>query len=170
MNVTTWDATTWAAISAVAAAVSAIVTLFIARANTSETRTANRSADFSNCMTVVASLSEAQRRVFIASDNPIRRTFEFRELLNLMEALARLINDGNMTPSTQKITEDFLVEAWAYLHVDPALQALITQSVTGPDTYRELLKFAKKRSSRIAGLIEAYRQQNANQTQATSVP
>jgi hypothetical protein len=164
------DATGWAAVAAVAAAVTALITLVIAYANASETRTANQSADFANCLAVVSALAEAQRRVFNSTENPALHTFEFNELLNLMEALAGLHNDLKLTASTRKITEDFLDEAWAYLSADPATQALVANTVTAPSTYAELMKFSRRRGSKSAALTAAYRIQMADRGSRPSAP
>jgi hypothetical protein len=153
----------WGAVAAIAAAVSVFLTFIIAKANISETRTTNRSADFANCLAVVSSLAEAQRRVRDAGGNIPVRDFEFRELLNLMEALALLLNDDKVTPSTRKIVEHFLEEAWAYLHADPSTQHLIISSVTGVETFAELEAFARRRSSSIERLTTAFREQIESQ-------
>ena len=156
------DAVGWAAVSAIASAVSAAITLVIARANASETRTASQTADFANCLAVVSALADAQRRVFDADHDQRRRDFEFHELLNLMEALARLHNDNKLTDSTRKLIEDFLDEAWAHLNVEPATRSLIAESITGPETYKELVTFSKRHGSRCQRLIELYQETKDN--------
>ena len=65
-----------------------------------------------------------------------------------MEVLAKLHNDKKLTHSTRRIVEDYLDEAWAWLHADPATHPLLNDSVTGPDTYTELKKFAERVGSR----------------------
>ena len=82
-----------------------------------------------------------------------------------MEVLAGLHNADKLTPSTRKITEDFLDEAWAHMNVDPGTQALMVSTVTGPDTYAELLRFSHRRGSRSAVLTEAYRTERADDTE-----
>lgn len=153
------DANGWAAVSAGAAAFTAAITLVIAWANASETRTANQSADFVNSLAVVSSLGDALRRVRDAGDDRVKREFEFRELLNLMEALALLLNDDKATPSARKVAEPFLEQAWAYLKANRAMYELLDASITGTDTFAELIKFADQRAAKIRGLTEAYRRQ-----------
>ena len=148
----------WAAVAAIAAAMSAIVTLVIAYANASQMRTANQTSDFVNCLAVVSDLGEAQRRVSNAKDSA-QRTFEFNELLNLMEALAGLHNDGKLTASTKKITEEFLDEVWAQLSASPATMALVANTITSPTTFIELSRFAKRPGSRVPEYITRQKKQ-----------
>lgn len=152
------DANAWAAVAAIAAAATAVVTLVIALANTAAAWTTAHSADFSNCLDAVAKLGEAQRRVRDAKEEPTRQ-FEMRELLNLMEALALLENDKKLAPSTRKFTEKFLEEAYAFLQADDGNRDFLDSSVTGADTFAELMKFARKRRGRIEALTKHYKQQ-----------
>jgi|SRR5580698_4727944 hypothetical protein len=155
------DATVaWAAISAVAAAVTAIITLYIARANFAVARTTANASDFLNCLDVVARLGDAQRRVRDASDQTVQE-FEFRELLNLMEALALLENDNRIAPSTRRFTEHFLVESYAFMRSQMALRPLLEKSVTGEETFSELEKFAERRWAKIEHLSDVYQSRNA---------
>lgn len=145
----------WAAVAACASTVSATVSLisiwFARRAALSQAK----AADFKNCLETIEQLAEAQRKVRDAP--PERHAFEFRELLNLMEGLALLFNDRKVAPSTRKIVEHFLEEAWAWLRADPAMSALATSSLTGADTYAELRRFAEARRPRIESLTRMYR-------------
>jgi hypothetical protein len=120
-----------------------------------------KTADFNSCLEVVKSLASAHRMVRDATDDATRR-FEFRELLNLMEALAMLINRGKVGPSTREYAEHFLEEAWAWLKADASVVDLVESSITGDGTFRELLTFAEMRAERIEGLTKAYKVQIAS--------
>src|SRR5438445_558314 len=118
------DSGIWSAISAGASAVSATVAPVIRSFTGKAANAQNRVADFNNCLEVVKQLAEAQRRVRDASDDT-RRIFEFRELLNLFEALALLINEKKIPPSTRHYAGHFLEEAWAWLETDAEMADLV---------------------------------------------
>lgn len=151
-----FDPNTSAAVAAIAAAVTAVLTLAICLANVFQTLAQARASDFENCLNVVTKLAEAQRLVRDAQNDAVRQ-FEFRELLNLMEALALLSNDKRIEPSTKKVTEHFLNESWAFLLSQDELAPLLEASVTSDSTFLELSTFAKKREKRISGLRRSYR-------------
>ena len=101
--------TDWALGTALASAAIALVALlFSAKAALTQAK----AADFNNCLEVVKQLAEAQRRVRDAKDEA-EKHFEFRELFNLLEALAKLANDRKLQSSTRDYVEHFLIEAWA---------------------------------------------------------
>ena len=147
-------ATAWAAVAACGSAVSALASLisvwFARRAAIGQAN----AADFTNCLETVRQLAEAQRKVRDAT--PEAKDFEFRELFNLMEALALLVNDRKVPPATRRIADDFLEQAWAWLRADDSMRRLVESSVTGTDTYVELVKFAESRSQRIEALTRLY--------------
>jgi hypothetical protein len=159
----TVQATVWAAVaaavSALIAAITAAITLFIARANIADSNANVRSADFGNCLDVVGRLADAQRKLRDAGTDQRIRDFEFREMLNLLEALALLVNDDKITPSTRKFTTLFLEEAWAFLDADEGNRALIAESRKSSETFIELKKFAKTHNARIVKLTAVYREQ-----------
>ena len=119
-------------------------------------RLQTKSIDFNNCLEVVKQLAEAQRRIRDAASNETR-DFEIVELLNLMEALALLVNRGRIARSAAEYTGHFLEEAWASLKANDDVLPLVEKSISGADTYSELLKFASGRHKRITALVKAYR-------------
>ena len=151
------DATFWTAVAAIAAAVSAALTLFIAKANLAAAKTDARSSDFDSCLDVVTKLADAQRRVRDTGNDPDRE-FEFRELLNLMEALALLENDDRIASSTRKVTKHFLLETYTYLQSQPHLVTFLQASITGNETFAELHKFAQRHSMGRAAMISDEKQ------------
>ena len=144
----------WAGYVAVASAAIALVALYF---SAKAAGTQARVADFNNCLEVVKQLGEAQRKVRNAKDDS-ERLFEFRELLNLLEALAKLYNDQKLQSSTREYVEPFIVESWAWLRSEPEMAPLIASSITGEETYSDILRFARAHEKRIAALAQAYRQ------------
>jgi len=145
--------TDWALGTALASAAIALVALlFSAKAALTQAK----AADFNNCLEVVKQLAEAQRRVRDAKDEA-EKHFEFRELFNLLEALAKLANDRKLQSSTRDYVEHFLIEAWAWLKSEPTLEPLLQSSITSDRTYSEILRFSKRHDRRITALTQAYR-------------
>lgn len=156
MDAAGWSAV-WAAIAAVVSAATAAITLRVATANVDVARTTAQSFDFDSCLGVVTKLANAQRRVRDAKSDA-EREFEFRELLNLMEALALLENDDKIASSTRKITRHFLSETYTYLRSQPHLVAFLDASITGDETFAELRKFAERHTGRKSGMVSDEKQ------------
>lgn len=119
-----------------------------------------RVADFNSCLAVVERLAVAQRLIRDAKDQETKR-FELRELLNLLEALAKLVNGGKVPSSTSDYVESWLEESWAYIRSDASMIELVKGSITGDGTYAELIAFAERKRPRIESLAKAYQGQNA---------
>ncbi|GAA0551874.1 hypothetical protein FHS83_001421 [Rhizomicrobium palustre] len=148
------DANFWAAVAAIASGFTAAITLFIAWANHRVTLAAEKSYDFNSCLTVVFQVGQALRQVRDAPDD--KKEFEFRELLNLLEALAVGVNDKLIQAATRKMVEPFLAECYAYLKTQPSLSELLKNSVTGEGTFCELYKFASINMTQINQCIGRY--------------
>ena len=144
--------------AAVAAAIAAAVAAFGSLVSAWYSRRVSRqqadATDYSNCLETVRQLAEAERKVRDA--DAAYKEFEFLALFNLMEALAALVNDNKVPTTTLKFVRDYLTQAWAWLRGDEQMAALMQKSITGPDTFAELLKFAKKNSLNIEGLTAWY--------------
>lgn len=156
------DASGWTVVAACASAASATAALiavcFTARSSNAQVK----AADFSNCIAVVTQLGDAVRRVRDANDDPIKEPAEFHELLNLLEALALLINDRKIAPSTLRFAEHFLQESMAWIKVSPKLNFMMQRSLTSDSTYSELFRFADRRSMVISALAKSYRSQKGD--------
>jgi hypothetical protein len=151
------DANEWSAVAAACSAAAAVVSLTVAW---HAKRIQGRSADFANCIEVAGQLRDAMRRVRDErekEDNEARYTFEFVELLNLMEALALLYNDSKIADSTKKFTGKFLDEVLGWIGIDDGMATLMHKSKTGAETYLELKKFEKRRKPAIRDLSRFYR-------------
>lgn len=144
--------------SAIIAVIGAAISLGSCAAAWLSMRLQTRSIDFNNCLEVMKQLGEAQRRVRDAGDDEGEWRFEILELLNLMEALAKLINRKRIGPVASEHTEQFLVEAWAWLKSDQSQFELIKRSITGVDTFGELTRFADARRAMVEAHADAYRQ------------
>lgn len=133
------QAAVWSALAAIFSAVAAVASAFVAwQAKRGQTS----AADFESCLTVVQHLGEAQRSVRDAPDE--YKEFEFIELLNLLEALALLVNDGRPASSTKKVAAHFLEEALSLITVTPALAELMRKATTDVETFSELKRFRDK--------------------------
>jgi hypothetical protein len=163
------DIATSGAIAAVAAAISAFLTLIIAVANYRSGHAGANAADVENCLAVVNDLGEAERRVRDAPLDSDIRTWEFRALLNLLEALALLVNERKIAPSTGKITTEYLEESWAFLDADESNRTLIEESLKSPETFNELKRFAKQHYARISLLRDRYRKELAARNEPAPV-
>jgi hypothetical protein len=153
----------WSAAAAGCSALAAIVSLMVAW-NAKQIQ--GRSADFANCIEVAGQLRDATRRVrneCNRKDDEGAYVFEFRELLNLLEALALLYNDGKIAASTKKFTGKFLAEALAWIRIDHGMATLMRQSMTGDDTYLELKKFEERSKPEMRGLSRLYRHKRDTQ-------
>jgi hypothetical protein len=154
---------TWTELAAIAGVGSTVISLTALAISASATRTHSRVADFNGCLHALDNLAMAQRRIRDARDETVR-IFEIREILNLMEALALLINRGRVGPSTQDFVTHFLEEAWAWLNVDATTHPLIEQSLTSESTFEELRSFARTRAKRISALSLLYKNASTSST------
>src|SRR5579863_10157609 len=146
------DAAGWSAIAAGGSAIAATASFWV---GWNAKRIQGRSADFANCIVVAGQLRDAMRRVRDERDkenNEDGYRFELVELLNLLEALSLLYNDGRIAASTKKFTGKFLEEAVGWINIDHGMATLMRQSMTGKDTYQELKKFERRRKAGIRNL------------------
>jgi len=126
----------WAAIAAGASAVAAIASWWVAR---KARLVQESSADFSSLLEVSEQIRAAEARVHYAKEED--RTFEFNALLNCLEAIASLHNDGNLRPSTRKMIGKYLIEVLTFIRNDEGMKRLMEASITSGSTYEELEKF-----------------------------
>lgn len=138
----------WAAISAIAAAIAAIISLV-------NVRTQLRSTDARDCLELVKQFAEAQRRANNATGNDVER--EVRELLNLFETTALLFNDRRLGHSSNYIVRHALIEGWVWLDSTEGMEAIVKEAITGPATFQQLLTFKRRHSKEIKALAEKQR-------------
>jgi hypothetical protein len=146
------DATAWAAVAACGSTVAAFVSLYVAW---QARRIQGNAADFGDCLETARELRDAMRRVHDAP-NEAKIKFEFTELLNLLEALALLYNDGKIAASTKKFTGKFLDEVLAWIRADNPMNQLMDDRITSETTFHELQVFQQSRSVNIRKLAKAY--------------
>lgn len=146
----------WTAVAAVASTVSACLAFLSLIFVGSSTRTQSKIAEFNNCVEIVKTLGEAQRKVKdkLGSSDHI---FEFRELRNVLEMLALLVNSRKTTRVANKYRITFLIQALAWIEVDDSMKKLIESSVTGGDTFDDLLVVRKRYRRQIEHLSSQYR-------------
>jgi hypothetical protein len=163
------DATTASVIAASAAAVSASVLTIVSFFNIIALRTQVKVADYNNCLQLVRHLSDTQRAVFTSKCDSQRYDFEFRELLNLIEAVALLINRSQITKSTKEYSTDFICEALAWIESDTSMHDTLKNAVTADNTFKELNIFRKLHRTRIDTLAHDYRDRpGSNKSEETS--
>ena len=102
----------WTTVAAAAAAISAFLAFVSLVFVGSATRTQSKIAEFNNCVEIVKTLAEAQRKVRNKIGSP-EHGFEFRELLNILETLALLVNRRKTTKVAREYTISFLIQALA---------------------------------------------------------
>jgi hypothetical protein len=146
------QAAVWSAFAAVFSAVAAGASAYVAWQSK---RRQTSAIDFEGCLAVVKQLGDAQRAVRDADD--IHREFEFIELLNLMEALALLVNDGRPASSTKKVAARFLEEALSWISITPVVADLMKRATTGDGTFAELQMFRAKHVTPIRENARHYR-------------
>lgn len=155
MTAAAWVTAVAACGSVVSASVAVFVAFYAVRAHAAQIK----AADFNNCLEVVKQLGEAQRKVHDAKGKDEEKfRFEFHELLNLMEALALLINNEKIAPSGAKFASHFLREAIAYMEVDDSMRSMAAASITSDETYAELRQFQQRNGLEINLLIHRYRE------------
>jgi hypothetical protein len=117
------DVFNWTAVAAIASAVSASLAflslIFVGKATTTQSKI----AEFNNCVETVKILAEAQRKVRDKIDTP-DHAFEFRELLNILETLALLVNRHKTTRVARDYTVTFLIQALAWIEIDDHMKNL----------------------------------------------
>jgi hypothetical protein len=156
------DATTWAAVAATASAASAFLS-FCSLAFTGRTALIQaKVAEFNNCIEIVAQLGAAQRKVSEYDPGTREHNFEFRELLNLLETLALLVNRRKITQAARDYTTKFLIQALAWIDIDETMKKLIAESITGIDTFADLNSFRQRRRQEIEHQTDIYAQREIN--------
>lgn len=133
------EASEWAAVSAVAAAISATVSAGAAVVALLNVRTQQRAADARDCLEFVKQFGEAQRKANGVSGEELER--EVLEVLNLLETAALLFNDSRLGRSSAQIVRHALVESWVWLNTTDGMAEILERAITGPTTFQQLLNF-----------------------------
>lgn len=148
----------WSAVGAVASAVFAAGAFIVAwHARSIQ----GASVDFTACLDVIERLRVAQDRVRRA-EGDAEYDFEFHELLNLLEVLALLHNDGRLAKSTKKIVGNFLDQALGWIRNDQNMEARMNSAMTSDQTFEALRKFEKRRRKEVAKLARKYAIETGN--------
>ena len=147
----------WSAVAAIGSAASAIVSLVALIISVKASRNQTKVSEFNNAVAVQRELAEAQRRVTQYKAGSADWVFEFRELYNLLEVFALVINRKQITLIANEFATKFLIEILAWTETSDDLKALISDSVTQAETYAELDIFRRRHEDEIAHLVPIYR-------------
>lgn len=147
----------WSAVAAVASAVSASIALASLLISLKTARTQVKVGEFNNTVAIQRELAEAQRKIASHEPGSTNWVFEFRELYNLLEVLALLINNGQMTIIAKEFATKFIIEVLAWTETSDELKVLVAESVTKDETFAELNAFRRKYRRQIDPLLPIYR-------------
>ena len=148
----------WSAVASIGAAVSALISFIALVVSIRASRNQTRVSEFNNAVAVQKELAEAQRRVAQHNPGSANWVFEFRELYNLLEILALLVNREKITPVAKEFTTKFLIEVLAWTETSEELKALMADATTHADeTYVELRIFQRWHEYEIDRLVPVYR-------------
>lgn len=143
--------------AAVASAVSASIALASLLISLKTARTQVKVGEFNNTVAIQRELAEAQRKIASHEPGSTNWVFEFRELYNLLEVLALLINNGQMTIIAKEFATKFIIEVLAWTETSDELKVLVAESVTKDETFAELNAFRRKYRRQIDPLLPIYR-------------
>jgi len=101
-----------------------------------------RGRDFENYLSLWDRYARAWRRFRDADED--ERYFEFTELINLLEASCKFYNENVIRGTTRDMVRTYLVEVLPAVFTDPEAIEMINKSFSGPDTFFEIRRFARK--------------------------
>ncbi len=125
-------------ISAIATLIAALALIFTALG----VRQQAKAADFANYMDLKERFANAWR-MFRDSEGDDRKTFEFIELMNLIEASCHLYNKGAIRGASEEMLGDYLTEILPMFFGNEQAKDLITKHFSGPDTFFHIRRFAR---------------------------
>lgn len=99
--------------------------------------------DFSSYLDLMSRFSDAWRRFKDAEDDG-RRDYEFRELLNLIEASCHLWRRGVLGRASKEMMKEYLKENIAAIAQHDYGKAHLRDAVSGAGTFSEIKAFAGK--------------------------
>ena len=101
-----------------------------------------RAADFSSYLGLMDRYSQAWRGLKEASEDD--KDFEFRELLNLIEATCHLYNRKRLGSATRTQIAAYLKEILGGIQKSDYAMKHIVDAISGPETFKEIASFVKK--------------------------
>jgi len=147
----------WVALSPWISVAAVIVSLTSCAIAFKVAQTHSRVADFNHCFEVWKQLRDAVRSAHELQGDAQERAI--RDLLNLTEILALVVNDGRIGPSARHIARQHLVETWAWFQTAEGLADIVDRSITSPTTFEQLQRFKKTNRAAIDSLAKAMQQQ-----------
>lgn len=100
-----------------------------------------RATDGSSYLELMARFSDAWRRFRDADEH---KDYEFRELLNLIEASCHLCRYGVLGRASKEMMEESLKENIKGIVENSYSRPHLKQAVSGPKTFSEMRRFSKK--------------------------
>ncbi len=101
-----------------------------------------RASDFSSYLQLTERYANAWRKFRDSEEGP-SKDFELVELLNLIEGTCHLYNEKAIHGATRDMISDYLKEVLPTIFSNQHASALIAKSVSGPDTYLHIRRFAR---------------------------
>lgn len=112
-----------------------------------------KSQDIANTLDIVKQITEAQRRVSAHLSDPVNAKADCRELLNLLEACAFLINHQLLPPAATALTSKYIIEVMATFYRENSLREFLRSLETTSETFHELYRFASERSNSVLDMM-----------------
>ena len=106
-----------------------------------------QNSDFGSYLQLTERYSDAWRKFRCAT--PENRDYEFREILNLIEATCHLYKSRAIRGATRKMIRNYLRDVLTGLLQNDYAQKQITQGTMNTDTYSHIYWFAQKQSINI---------------------
>lgn len=152
-EVVAWVPAVASSIAALASTVTAAVAIAYTRR---QAMTQIRSHEVTLSLDLVRQFGEAQRRIRDAKDDSVR-TFEYRELLNLIEAVSGILNLNLYPDATRDNAKAFLIEVSAWMQASETHSELVKSSVTGGSTFSQWALFLERHKAEVSRVGAAYR-------------
>ena len=99
-----------------------------------------RSKDYSNYLDLMTRFSKAWRQFRVAKKSD--KEYEFRELLNLIEASCHLLRHGALGPASKEMLKDYLSETISSIIVNENYKHHLQEAISGERTFCEMKRFA----------------------------
>ena len=99
-----------------------------------------RSRDYSNYLDLMTRFSKAWRQFRVAEKHD--KEYEFRELLNLIEASCHLLRHSALGPASKEMLKDYLSETISSITINENYKHHLQEANSGERTFCEMKRFA----------------------------
>lgn len=138
----------WAALSAIGAIASAVISLIGLWFVVLQLRASTKVADIDHLQSFLATTTQLERAFMQASDQSDKEA-AFFELLNYLEFLAAGIQKGNFRSLSREFIRDKLVDALALIEIYPEWQHKLEGAKSTPTSLTYLTRFRRKNRCRV---------------------